>query len=92
MPISRAEIPVDDAPALIERLCEEWSESQQVRRESERVCVIFSEGTCVLYPETEKLIVAVEALEDEPLDQLEAKVDAALEALDGESLDIVWET
>ncbi|RUA22979.1 DUF2218 domain-containing protein [Billgrantia gudaonensis] len=91
MPISRAEIPVDDAPSLIERLCEGGrSRSRCAARASG--CASFTEGTCVLYPEAEKLVVALEALDDEPLDQLEAKVDAALEALDGESLDIVWET
>jgi uncharacterized protein len=92
MPISRAEIPVEDSQGVIERLCDEWSETQQVRRESERVCVIFAEGTCVLYPETDKLVVAIETLEEQSLDRLEGEVTRHLERMAGdEDLAIVWE-
>jgi len=37
------------------------------------------------------LIVAVETLDDETLDRLEGKVNAALEGLAGVTLEIVWE-
>ncbi len=92
MPISRAEIPAEDAAALIEQLCERWSAKRAVERDGNEARIGFGEGSCHLRAEPDRLIVAVEALDDESHDQLEGQVNAALEALKGVSLDIVWET
>jgi len=91
MPISRAELHADDAEALIDQLCERWSEATQVDRDSEPVHVTFEEGSCYLQAQPDKLLVVVEALDDESHNRLEGQVDHALDALKGVELDIVWE-
>jgi hypothetical protein len=91
MPISRAEIPAEDAHGLIERLCDEWSNAQPVDREETMARVSFDEGTCLLEAGEDRLVVAVETLDVGSLDQLEGKVNTTLENLSGVSLDIVWE-
>ncbi|TLF53688.1 DUF2218 domain-containing protein [Halomonas urmiana] len=91
MPISRADIPAEDAKGLIERLCQEWVDTQPIDRQETQVRVRFDEGSCLLEARPEHLSVAVETLDDESLDRLEGKVNAALEGLAGVTLDIVWE-
>lgn len=91
MPISRADIPVDNAQGLVEQLCEDWSSAHPIDREETQARVTFDEGTCLLQAERDRLIVSVESLEDGSLDRLEGRVNATLEGLAGESLDIVWE-
>lgn len=91
MPISRAEIHAEDAHGLVERLCDDWSNAQTVDREETLARVSFDEGTCLLEAGEDRLIVAVETLDDGSLDELEGKVNATLENLSGVSLDIVWE-
>lgn len=91
MPISRADIPAENAKGLIERLCREWTGAQPIDREESQARVRFEEGSCLLEARPEHLSVAVETLDDESLDRLEGKVNAALEGLSGESLEIVWE-
>ncbi|MBB3191786.1 DUF2218 domain-containing protein [Halomonas cerina] len=91
MPISRAEIPTKDAKKLIERLCQEWSSARPIDREEIQARITFDEGSCLLRAEADQLVVAVETLEDGTLDQLEGRVNAALEGLADVKLDIVWE-
>jgi len=91
MPISRADIPAEDAKGLIERLCQEWADAQPIDREATQARVRFDEGSCLLEARPERLSVAVETLDDESLDRLEGKVNAALEGLAGVTLEIVWE-
>jgi uncharacterized protein len=91
MPISRAEIPAEDATELVERLCREWAGDRPIDREATQARVSFDEGSCLLQAEPDRLIVAVETLDDESLDRLEGRVNAALEGLDGVALEIVWE-
>lgn len=91
MPISRADIPAEDAKGLVERLCREWVDAQPIDREETQARVGFDEGTCLLEAQPDRLIVAVETLDDETLDRLEGRVNAALEGLTGVTLDIVWE-
>ncbi|MFC2993164.1 MULTISPECIES: DUF2218 domain-containing protein [Halomonas] len=90
MPISRAELPAENAAALIDQLCERWSD-HEVTRSDEQVEVHFDAGSCYLLAEPDKLMVVVEAVEDSAHDRLEWEVDAALDALKGVELDIVWE-
>lgn len=91
MPISRAEIPAEDAQGLVDRLCRDWASAQPVDRDATQARISFDEGSCLLQAEPDRLIVAVESLDDETLDRLEGKVNATLEGLSGGSLDIVWE-
>jgi len=91
MPISRAEIPAEDAKGLVERLCREWADARPIDREETQARVTFDEGSCLLQAEPDQLVVAVETLDDASLDRLEGKVNAALEGLTGVSLAIVWE-
>ncbi len=91
MPISRAELPAEDAAALIDQLCERWSADHEVTRSDEQVEVHFDTGSCYLLAEPDRLMVVVEAVEDGAHDRLEWEVDAALDALKGVELDIVWE-
>ncbi|WP_416138973.1 DUF2218 domain-containing protein [Halomonas sp. HK25] len=91
MPISRAEIPAEDAEVLIDQLCQRWSADHDVERHDHRVEVRFDAGSCYLVAEPDKLMVVVEAVEDGVHDRLEWEVDAALDALKGVELDIVWE-
>ncbi len=90
MPISRAELPAENAAALIDQLCERWSD-HKVTRSDEQVEVHFDAGSCYLVAEPDKLMVVVEAVEDGVHDRLEWEADAALDALKGVELDIVWE-
>ncbi|MFO7646861.1 MULTISPECIES: DUF2218 domain-containing protein [Halomonas] len=91
MPISRAELPAEDAVSLIDQLCERWADAEAIDRTSDPVRIDFASGSCYLQAQPDKLLVVVEAVDDETHDQLEGEVDAALEALKGVSLDIVWE-
>lgn len=91
MPISRAEIPAEDAQGLVDRLCRDWASAQPVDRDETQARIAFDEGSCLLEAQPDRLIVAVETLDDQSLDRLEGKVNAALEGLTGVTLDIVWE-
>ncbi|MBE0489659.1 MAG: DUF2218 domain-containing protein [Halomonas sp.] len=91
MPISRAEIRAEDAEVLIDQLCQRWSADHEVERGDDQVEVRFEDGSCFLVAEPDKLMVVVEAVEDHLHDRLEGEVDAALDALKGVELDIVWE-
>ncbi|MDZ7851870.1 MAG: DUF2218 domain-containing protein [Halomonas sp.] len=91
MPISRAEIPAEDAASLVNQLCERWSDAKEVDRTSDPVQITLDEGSCFLQAQPNKLVVVVEALDDESHNQLEGQVDAALDSLKGVELDIVWE-
>ena len=91
MPISRAELHADDAAALIDQLCERWSDAKEVDRSADPVRVDFENGSCYLQAQPDKLLVVVEAVDDESHDQLEGQVDQALDTLKGVELDIVWE-
>lgn len=91
MPISRAEILAEDAEVLIDQLCQRWSGEHAVAKRDAGVEVTFDTGSCYLVAEPDKLVVIVEAVEDEAHDQLEGYVDNALDALKGVELDIVWE-
>ncbi|MEQ6918037.1 DUF2218 domain-containing protein [Halomonas aquatica] len=91
MPISRADMPAEDAKELVERLCREWADARPIDREETQARVRFDEGSCLLEAQPDRLVVAVETLDDGTLDRLEGKVNAALEGLTGVSLDIVWE-
>lgn len=91
MPISRAELHAEDAAALIDQLCERWSGAKEVDRSGDSVRVTFEEGSCYLQAQPDKLLVVVEALDDESHDELERQVDNALDELRGVELDIVWE-
>jgi len=91
MPISRAEIPTEDAQGLIERLCRDWADAQPINREEAQARITFDEGSCLLQAVPERLIAAIETLDYATLDRLEGKVNAALEGLTGVTLEIVWE-
>ncbi|MFP4262119.1 MAG: DUF2218 domain-containing protein [Halomonas sp.] len=91
MPISRAELPADDAAALIDQLCQRWPDAKEVDRSGDPVRIEFENGTCYLQAKPDMLMVVVEALDDESHDALEGEVDNALDALKGAELDIVWE-
>ncbi|MDR5893919.1 MULTISPECIES: DUF2218 domain-containing protein [Halomonas] len=91
MPISRAELPAEDAAALIDQLCERWSDAKAIDRASDPVRIDFASGSCYLQAQPDKLLVVVEAVDDEAHNQLEGEVDNTLDALKGVELDIVWE-
>ncbi|MGJ7458147.1 DUF2218 domain-containing protein [Halomonas sp. MA07-2] len=91
MPISRAEIHAEDAEVLIDQLCQRWSADNTVEHHDHGVEVNFGDGSCYLVAEPDKLVVVVEAVEDTIHDRLEGEVDAALDALKGVELDIIWE-
>nr|WP_298250642.1 DUF2218 domain-containing protein [uncultured Halomonas sp.] len=91
MPISRAELHAEDAAALIDQLCKRWADAKEVDRSSDPVQVTFEEGSCYLQAQPDKLLVVVEALDDQSHHQLEGQVDNALDELRGVELDIVWE-
>ncbi|MDY7116273.1 DUF2218 domain-containing protein [Halomonas sp. SSL-5] len=91
MPISRAELLADDAAALIDQLCERWSDAKEVDRAGDPVRVEFDNGTCYLQAKPDRLLVVVEAVDDDHHNTLEGQVDNALDELKGVELDIVWE-
>lgn len=91
MPISRAELAAEDAAALIDQLCARWPDAEKIDRDSDPVRIDFANGSCYLQAQPDKLLVVVEAVDDESHDQLEGEVDNALDALKGVELDIVWE-
>ena len=83
MPMSRAEIATDSGAKLMNRLCKHWAHKLEVEQ---------GEGSCIMRVEPDKLVVAVEALEEEDLDRLEGIIDSHLERMAGdETLNIVWE-
>ncbi len=92
MPMSRAEIATESGARVMNRLCKHWAHKLEVEQGEEESRVAFEEGSCVLRVEPGKLIVAVEALDEETLDRLEGVVDAHLRRMVGdEALAIVWE-
>jgi len=92
MPMSRAEIATDSGAKLMNRLCKHWAHKLDVEQGEEESRVAFEEGSCIMRIEQDKLIVAVEALDEESLDRLEGIIDSHLERMTGEeTLNIVWE-
>lgn len=91
MPISRAELHAEDAASLVDQLCKRWAHAKEIDRTSEPVQVTFEEGSCYLQAQPDRLLVVVEALDDESHNELEGQVDNALDELRGVELDIVWE-
>lgn len=92
MPISRAEIATQDGSRLINRLCKHWAHKLEVEHDAEQGRVVFDGGTCLLHASPERLVVALEALDEPTLDRLESVVANHLERMaGGEPLDIVWE-
>lgn len=92
MPMSRAEIATESGAKLMNRLCKHWAHKLEVEQGEEESRVAFDEGSCVMRVEPGKLVVAVQALEEEDLDRLEGVIDNHLERMSGdETLDIVWE-
>lgn len=92
MPISRAEIPTGSGERLIHRLSKHWSHKLEVEEREDHTRISFPEGTCLLHAEKDRLVVAVEALDDTSLDRLEHVVDGHLERMAAqEDLDIIWQ-
>ncbi|GHC34681.1 DUF2218 domain-containing protein [Aidingimonas halophila] len=92
MPISRANIMTDSGLVLMQRLCKHWGHKLDVEKDDKQARVVFDEGTCLMQADEDKLIVALEALDDASLDRLEQVVDEHLARMAGRgTLDIVWE-
>lgn len=92
MPISRAEIATESGAKLINRLCKHWAHKLEVEHKEGEGRVAFEDGTCLMQAEADKLVVAIESLEEESLDRLEGVVASHLERMAGdEELVIVWE-
>ncbi|GED23122.1 DUF2218 domain-containing protein [Halomonas sabkhae] len=92
MPISRAVVLTESGDQLINRLCKHWAHKLEVEQSEAQGRIQFENGSCLLQAEEDKLHVAVEALDEEGLDQLEGVVANHLERMAGkESLDIIWE-
>lgn len=92
MPMSRAEIATESGARLMNRLCKHWAHKLEVEQGEEESRVVFEDGSCVMRAEPDKLVVAIEALEEESLDRLEGVVDSHLQRMAGdEELTIVWE-
>ncbi|QTF92606.1 DUF2218 domain-containing protein [Halomonas sp. BM-2019] len=92
MPISRAEIATESGEKLIRRLCKHWAHKLEVAYQEGEGRVTFEGGTCLMQVEEGKLVVAIEALDEEGLDRLEGVVASHLERMAGdEVLEIIWE-
>lgn len=92
MPLSRAEIATPAAERLINRLSKHWAHKLDVEQSDQQATIAFATGTCVMVAEADKLVVALEALEEEHLDELEGVVERHLVRMAGdEELAIVWE-
>ncbi|PXX94837.1 DUF2218 domain-containing protein [Halomonas sp. LBP4] len=92
MPISRAEIATESGAKLINRLCKHWAHKLEVEQKEGEGRVAFEDGTCLMQADADKLVVAIEALDEEGLDRLEGVVASHLERMAGdEGLVIVWE-
>lgn len=92
MPISRAEVPTESGAKLVNRLCKHWAHKLEVEQKENEGRVAFEDGSCLLQVEPDKLLVAIEALDEEALDRLEGVVGRHLERMAGdETLAIIWE-
>lgn len=92
MPISRAEISTDSGAELINRLCKHWAHELPVENDGKQGRVEFEAGVCLMVADDNQLNVAIEALDEASLDQLESVVDSHLERMSGkEDLAIVWQ-
>jgi uncharacterized protein len=92
MPISRAEIVTESGETLIRRLCKHWAHKLEVEQSDQEGRVTFEGGTCLMQSEEGRLMVAIEALDEESLDRLEGVVASHLERMAGdEVLEIIWE-
>lgn len=92
MPISRAEIATESGAKLINRLCKHWAHKLEVEQKEDEGRVAFEDGSCLMQAEADKLVVAIESLDEESLDRLEGVVASHLERMAGdEELVIVWE-
>ncbi|MCC5884096.1 MAG: DUF2218 domain-containing protein [Halomonas sp.] len=92
MPMSRAEIATESGARVMNRLCKHWAHKLEVEQGEVESRVTFADGSCVMRIEPGRLLVAIEALEEESLDRLEGVVDSHLQRMAGdEELVIVWE-
>ena len=92
MPLSRVEIVTPSAERLINRLCKHWAHKLEVEQSDQQATITFATGTCLMVAEADKLVVALETLEEEHLDELEGGVERHLVRMAGdEELAIVWE-
>ena len=92
MPLSRAEMVTPSAERLINRLCKHWAHKLKVEQSDQQATITFATGTCVMVAEANKLVVAIETLEEEHLDELEGVIERHLVRMAGdEELAIVWE-
>jgi hypothetical protein len=92
MPMSRAVIATESGARVMNRLCKHWAHKLEVEQGEEHSRVAFEGGSCVMRVEPGKLLVAIEALDEEVLDRLEGVVDSHLQRMAGdEELAIVWE-
>ncbi len=92
MPLSRAEITTPSGERLINRLAKHWAHKLEVEQSEQQCKISFATGTCIMLAESDKLVVAIETLEEEHLDELEGVVERHLIRMAGdEELAIVWE-
>ncbi|MBT2771873.1 DUF2218 domain-containing protein [Halomonas sp. ISL-60] len=92
MPLSRVEIATPSAERLMNRLCKHWAHKLEVEQSDQQATITFATGTCLMVAEADKLVVALETLEEEHLDELEGVVERHLIRMAGdEELAIVWE-
>ncbi|TVP52087.1 MAG: DUF2218 domain-containing protein [Halomonas sp.] len=92
MPLSRAEITTPSAERLINRLCKHWAHKLEVEQTDQQGKITFATGTCLMLAEADKLVVAIETLEEQHLDELEGVVERHLIRMAGdEELTMVWE-
>ena len=92
MPMSRAEIATESGARVMKRLCKHWAHKLEVEHKEGQGRVTFADGSCLMQAEADRLVVAIESLEEESLDRLEGVVASHLERMAGdEALDIVWE-
>ena len=92
MPVSRAEIATTSGERLMSRLCKHWAHKLEVEHTDQKARIVFANGTCLMHAEPARLLVLIEALEEEHLDELEGVVESHLARMaNNEALDIVWE-
>ncbi|RUR30832.1 DUF2218 domain-containing protein [Vreelandella andesensis] len=92
MPLSRAEIVTPSGEHLMNRLCEHWAHKLEVEHNEQEAKIVFASGTCLMHAGPDRLVVSLEALEEEHLDQLEGVLEShLLRMAKDEPLVIVWE-
>ncbi|GEN27758.1 hypothetical protein HVA01_14040 [Halovibrio variabilis] len=92
MPLSRAEIATPAAESLINRLSKHWAHKLEVEQANQQTKINFATGACLMSAAPNMLVVAIEALEEAHLDELEGVIERHLIRMAGdEELVIVWE-